>query len=728
MARVMLNSKKLTKRLWAEAISTACYTVNRVFLRPGTSKTSYEIWKGKKPSVAYFHVFGCACYILRDREHLGKFDNKSDEGVFLGYSKNSKAYRVYNMRTQTVMESINVVVDDVRDFSEFSTEEEIDRFIDESNEQSIEEPVHAVETSRPSVSTDPASADTETEQTEKRFPCIISDVIQKEPSSRVKLNHPSELILGDPKDSMVTRKKFSNVSRFACFLSNIEPKNVKEALTDENWIEAMQEELEQFLRNKVWNLVPRPMNTNIIGTKWIFKNKSNEFGTIIRNKARLVAQGYTQVEGIDFDETFAPVARLESIRLLLSIACLIGFRLFQMDVKSAFLNGVLNEEVYVEQPKGFEDPHAPNHVYKLDKALYGLKQAPRAWYEKLTNFLVSHGYKRGGVDQTLFIKNVDSHIIIAQIYVDDIIFGSTSESEVKIFVDQMKSEFEMSMVGELTFFLGLQVKQMEEGTFVSQSKYAKNLVKKFGLESSKTAKTPMSTTTKLTKDENGAKVDPTLYRSMIGSLLYLTASRPDICYSVGVCARYQGNPMESHVKAVKRIIRYVHGTTDYGLWYTNDSNPILVCFSDADWAGNTDDRKSTSGGCFYLGNNLVSWHSKKQNSISLSTAEAEYIAAGSCCAQLLWMKQMLKDYGFDLDTLTVFCDNTSAINISKNLVQHSRTKHIDIRHHFIRELVENKTLVLEYIETEKQIADIFTKALDSVRFDSLRKSLGVCLM
>ena len=192
---------------------------------------------------------------------------------------------------------------------------------------------------------------------------------------------------------MVTRKRFSNVSRFACFLSNIEPKTVKEVLTDANWIEAMQEELEQFLRNKVWNLVPRPMNTNIIGTKCIFKNKSNKFGTIIRNKARLVAQGYTQMEGIDFDETFAPVARLESIRLLLSIACLIGFRLFQMDVKSAFLNGVLNEEVYVEQPKGFEDPHAPDHVYKLDKALYGLKQAPRAWYEKLTNFLVSRGYK-----------------------------------------------------------------------------------------------------------------------------------------------------------------------------------------------------------------------------------------------------------------------------------------------------------------------------------------------
>ena len=232
----------------------------------------------------------------------------------------------------------------------------------------------------------------------------------------------------------------------------------------------------------------------------------------------------------------------------------------------------------------------------------------------------------------------------------------------------------------------------------------------------------------MSKDDNGFSIDPTLFRSMIGSLLYLTASRPDICFSVGVCARYQGNPKESHLAAVKRIIRYVNGTADYGIWFTKDTNISLAGFSDADWAGNVDDRKSTSGGCFYLGNNMVSWYSKKQNSISLSTAEAEYIAAGSCCTQLIWMKQMLEDYGIFQDTLHVYCDNTSAINISKNPVQHSRTKHIDIRHHFIRELVENKTVVIEHVTTEKQLADIFTKALDSTRFVSLRKTLKICTM
>ena len=399
-----------------------------------------------------------------------------------------------------------------------------------------------------------------------------------------------------------------------------------------------------------------------------------------------------------------------------------------MDVKSAFLNGILNEEVYVEQPKGFEDPHFPNHVYKLKKALYGLKQAPRAWYERLTTFLVEKGYKRGGVDKTLFIKSFKSGITIAQIYVDDIVFGSTANDKLTEFVEQMKNEFEMSMVGELNYFLGLQVKQSDDGIFISQNKYAKNLVKKFGMDSAKHLKTPMGTNEKLSKDENGVPVDPTLYRSMIGSLLYLTASRPDIAFSVGVCARYQANSKESRVGAVKRIIRYVNGTADYGIWFSKDTNSSLAGYSDADWAGNADDRKSTSGGCFYLGNNLVSWFSKKQNSISLSTAEAEYIAAGSCCTQLLWMKQMLEDCGIFQDTLIVYCDNTSAINISKNLVQHSRTKHIDIRHHFIRELVENKSVVIEHVATDMQLADIFTKALDASRFISLRKALGICIV
>jgi hypothetical protein len=395
--------------------------------------------------------------------------------------------------------------------------------------------------------------------------------------------------------------------------------------------------------------------------------------------ARLVAQGYTQIEGIDFDKTFAPVSYLESIRILLSISCHLGFKLYQMDVKSAFLNGILQEEVYVEQPKGFLDPHYPHHVYKLKKALYGLKQAPRAWYERLTTYLLEKGFTRGQADRTLFIRNQGNHKLIAQIYVDDIIFTASLYSQAHEFAEEMKQEFEMSMIGELTYFLGMQVKQICEGIFISQAKYAKDLVKRFGLDGKSHAHTPMSTNIKISTDPTSKQVDP----SMIGSLLYLMASRPDIAFCVGVYARFQANPKESHLTAIKRIIRYVNATVNCGIWFSRETNLMLAGYCDADWAGNADDRKSTSGGCFYVGTNLVVWMSRKQASISLSTAEAEYIAAGSCCTQLLWMEKLLCDYGFTHGTMVIHCDNTNAINISKNPVQHSRTKHINIRHHFI---------------------------------------------
>jgi len=294
---------------------------------------------------------------------------------------------------------------------------------------------------------------------------------------------------------------------YNCYLAQFEPKKVEEALQDDSWVTAMHDELHQFSRNDVWTLVSRPSDQNIIGTKWIFKNKSDEHGTVIRNKARLVAQGYTQIEGIDFDETFAPVARLESIKILLSISCHLGFKLYQMDVKSAFLNLILQEEVYVEQPKGFLDPHYPHHVYKLKKALYGLKQAPRAWYERLTTYLLEKGFTRGQANRTLFIKNQGNHKLIAQIYVDDIIFGATLDSQAHEFAEEMKQEFEMSMIGELTYFLRMQVKQTCEGIFISQAKYAKDLVKRFGLDGKSHARTPMSTNVKISTDPTSKQVN-----------------------------------------------------------------------------------------------------------------------------------------------------------------------------------------------------------------------------
>jgi hypothetical protein len=341
-------------------------------------------------------------------------------------------------------------------------------------------------------------------------------------------------------------------------------------------------------------LVPRP-NQNVVGTKWVFCNKQDEHGVVIRNKARLVAKGYSQIEGLDFGETYAPVARLESIRILLAYATYHGFKLYQMDVKSAFLNGPIKEEVYVEQPPGFEDSEYPNHVTKLSKALYGHKQAPRAWYECLRDFLITNGFKVGKADPTLFTKTIAKDLFMCQIYVDDIIFGSTNKSTCEEFSRIMVQKFEMSMMGELKYFLGFQVKQLQEGTFISQTKYIQDILTKFGMKDAKPIKTPMGTNGHL--DTGGKSVDQKVYRSMIGSLLYLCASRPDIMLSVCMCARFQADPKEIHLRAMKRILRYLVYTPKFGLWYPKGSSFDLLGYSDVDWSGCKIDRKSTSGTC-----------------------------------------------------------------------------------------------------------------------------------
>ncbi|KAK6115589.1 hypothetical protein DH2020_007858 [Rehmannia glutinosa] len=381
----------------------------------------------------------------------------------------------------------------------------------------------------------------------------------------------------------------------------------------------MQEELTQFERNDVWELVPCPPSQTIIGTKWVFQNKLDE-----------------QEEGIDYDETFAPVARLEAIRILLAYSCFKNFKIYQMNVKSTFLNGFIHD------------------VYKLKKALYGLKQAPRAWYDKLSSFLLQNGFRRVKVDTTLFVFEKGQDCLLVQNYVDDIIFGATNESLCKKFSKLIQGEFEMSMMGEINFFLGLQIKQCQEGIYISQSKYTKDLLKKFGIEEGRTVSTPMATNVKIDKDEKGKSVDESKYRGMIGSLLYLTASRSDILHVVCLCARFQSNPKESHMSVVKRIFPYLKGTIQYGLFYPKNENFSLKGYNDSDYAGNIDDRKSTFGSCQFLGVCLVSWFSKKQNCVSLSTAETEYISTTFCCTQLFWMKQTLADYKCSYQFANIF--------------------------------------------------------------------------
>ncbi|KAK2442550.1 hypothetical protein QL285_013736 [Trifolium repens] len=444
--------------------------------------------------------------------------------------------------------------------------------------------------------------------------------------------HPQDQIIGETQDGVKTRRSLQCSETNLAMISQIEPRTIDEAIIDKSWVEAMEEELLQFEKNEVWNLVPKPRDHSIIGTRWVFRNKLDEEGKVIRNKARLVSQGYNQQEGIDYDETFAPVARLEALRILLAYAAHKCLKLFQMDVKSSFLNGFLNEEVYVHQPPGFIDEKKPEHVFKLTKALYGLKQAPRAWYERLSSFLLENGFSRGKIYTTSFRKINKNDLLIVQVYVDDIIFGATNEKMCEEFSNLMQSEFEMSMMGELRFFLGLQIKQLEEGIFISQEKYVKDLLKKYKMNESKIMSTPMHPSTSLDKDEKGKNVSEKEYRGMIGSLLYLTASRPDIVFSVGLCARFQSAPKESHLTAVKRIFRYLVGTHDTGLWYKKNSHFDLKAYCDADYAGDKIERKSTSGAYQFLGEALISWSCRKQNTIALSTTEAEYVSAANCCS------------------------------------------------------------------------------------------------
>ncbi|GJS53361.1 retrovirus-related pol polyprotein from transposon TNT 1-94 [Tanacetum coccineum] len=510
-------------------------------------------------------------------------------------------------------------------------------------------------------------------------------------------DHPLDNIIGNPSRPVSTRKQLASDALWCCFhteLSKVEPKNFKMAVIEDCWFQAMQDEIHEFDRLEVWELVPRPIYVMVIALKWIYKVKLDEYGDVLKNKARLVAKGYRQEEGIDFEESFAPVARIEAIRIFIANAATKNMIIYQMDVKTAFLNGDLQEEVFVSQPEGFEDQDNPTHVYRLKKALYGLKQAPRAWYDTLSKFLLANNFFKGAVDPTLFTRKSGKHILLVQIYVDDIIFASTDHNACHIFSKEMSSKFQMSMMGQMSFFLGLQVSQSPRGIFINQAKYALETLKKYGMDLSDPVDTPMVDRLKLDEDLMGIPVDQTRFRGMVGSLMYLTASRPDLVFAVCMCARYQAKPTKKHFEAIKRIFRF----------HQEEVRRECPSFSKIDWL-------------------VVIKESKR--STAISTTKAEYIAMSGCCAQILWMRSQLKDYGFDFNKIPLYCDNKSAIALCCNNVQHSRSKHIDIRHHFIREQVENRVVELYFVETNYQLADILTKALPRERFEFLLPRLGM---
>nr|GEY24204.1 retrovirus-related Pol polyprotein from transposon TNT 1-94 [Tanacetum cinerariifolium] len=447
--RTMLIFSRAPLFLWAEAIATACFTQNRSIIHRRFNKTPYELINGRKLDISFLHVFEALCYPKNDREDIGKLGTKGDIGFFIGYSADSCAYRVYNLRTKKIMKTMNVSFDELSVMA-FEQCGELDLLFEAIYDDYIGGQPSAT------VKTVSAAQAPQVCQTSTTSTSIADTAPSPTNSSSLAINFP---ITSQDVDELNSQQ------------------NVKEAMTDPAWIESMQEELLQFKRLDVWVLVLASYNISPLTLKWLFKNKLDEEKRVIRNKSRLVVRGYRQEEGVDFEESFASVARMEAIRIFLAYVAHKSFSVSQMDVKTAFLHGSLKEDVYVCQPEGFIDADHPSHVYKLKKALYGLKQAPRAGYDKLLTFLLQNHFFKGTIDPTLFIRRFNNDILVVQVYVDDIIFGSTHPRYIQLFYDLMKSRFKMSMMGEMTLFLGLQVNQSSCGIFINQSKYVLEILK-----------------------------------------------------------------------------------------------------------------------------------------------------------------------------------------------------------------------------------------------------------
>ncbi|GJT60489.1 retrovirus-related pol polyprotein from transposon TNT 1-94 [Tanacetum coccineum] len=611
-ARTMLIFSKALLFLWAKAVMTACYIKNRSLIIKRHNRTPYELIHDRKHDLSYLHLFGALCYSTNDGEDLGKLKPKADIGIFVGYALVKKAFRIYNKRTRMIIETIHVDFDVLIAMAseQFSSGPEpklltpgkkkkrkkIDKTKENKKHQfrirakhyffnsylnpqpCVNPQVPTVIAPKPAISTGTPSStiidqdvpSTSTSQTTPKTPSPVIPYGVKEADYDIEVAHIDD---NPSVEFPIPERSFEESFT----------QSYKDVLTESCWIEAMQEELNEFEHFEIWELTPCPDRVMGITLKWIYNVKLDELGGILKNKARLVARGYRQEEGIDFEESFAPVARLEAIRIFIAFAAHMNMIVYQMDVKIAFLNGILREEVFVSQPDGFVDPENPNHVYKLNKALYGLKQAPRAWYNLLSSFLLSQKFTKGTIDPTLFVKREGKDILLVQIYIDDIIFASTKPD----------------------------ICETPIGIFLNQSKYALESIKKYGMETCGPTDTPMVEKSKMDGDPQGKSIDPTRYHGMIDTLMYLTASRPDLVFVVCMCARYQEKPTEKNLHAVKRIFQYLRETINMGMWYSKDSCIALTTFVDADHAGCQDTKKSTSESMQLLGDRLVSWPSKK---------------------------------------------------------------------------------------------------------------------
>ncbi|KAJ9548881.1 hypothetical protein OSB04_021424 [Centaurea solstitialis] len=989
MVRTMICHSSLPISFWGHALETAAHILNRAPTK-SVEKTPYELWKGKKPNISFLKIWGCEVYVKRPTSE--KLKPKSDKCFFVGYPKTTVGYYFYNPEENKVFVARNGKFLEEKFLSLENTRKDVDlQVVDEENTASVVEP----EIQHNNV--EPQSEPIEEVQTQD---LRRSSRVRQEPD-----RYLGFLVSQDSGDLN-------------------EPTSYGEAVSgseSEQWQEAMKAEMQSMYDNQVWELTDLSQHCKAVGRKWVFKKKTDMDGNVHTFKARLVAKGFTQTHGIDYDETFSPVAMLKSIRILMAISAYFNYEIWQMDVKTAFLNGKLTEDVYMEQPEEFEDPKNPNKVCKLLKSIYGLKQASRSWNLHFDERIKEFGFTKSEFEPCVYTKFSGSIVTFLVLYVDDILLIGNDVPTLQSVKSWLSKCFQMKDLGEAAYILGIkiyrnrskrliglsqstyidkilkkfrmdeskkgfipmqhgivlsktqcpvssqdqdkmksvpyasaigsimyamlctrpdvaysvsvtsryqqnpgephwvavknilkylrrtkemflvfggsedeisvigysdasfqtdrddfrsqsgyvftlnggaiswksskqdtiadstteaeyiaasdaakeavwlrnflsdlrvvasisgavaqakeprehhksrhvlrkyhlireiigkgdvrickiptednvadpltkplarikheahansigmqyleaiavysppavqfcshkpnnEVKQKSDGIFINQSKYVATMLQKFGMNDAKPASTPMETHKHLTADVEEEEVDVHQYRSMIGSLMYLTASRPDIMFAVCVCARFQVRPKESHLHAVKRIFKYLKGQPKLGLWYPYDNSFDLVAYTDSDYGGANLDRKSTSGGCQFLGGRLVSWQCKKQTTVSQSTTEAEYIAASQCCSQVLWIQNQMQDYGLSFLQTPIYIDNNSAISIVNNPVKHSKTKHIEIKYHLIRDCNEKKLIRVLKVHTDDQYADLFTKAFDVGRFIFLITSIGM---
>lgn len=746
-ARSMLKAKGLPGKFWGEAVSTAVYLLNRSPTKSVQGKTPFESWYGKKPAVHHLRTFGCVVHVKLNTPNMKKLDDRSKPMIFIGYERGSKAYRAYDPTTGRVHVTRDLVFDEQAQWKWDADGEQgeqnddtdtfmVEEYITVTQQAPADEVEEEAEDAAPGGSTPPhtlqhpttAANDDGAKPVEYATPpadlegALDADHDDDVPIRFRKLDN----ILGASSPRGLVPRVLGE--ELHAVSSADEPASFADAERDPSWRKAMLEEMQSIEDNHTWSLADLPHGRRAIGLKWVFKVKRDERGAVAKHKARLVVKGYAQRHGIDYDEVFAPVARLDSVRLLLALAAHEGWQVHHMDVKSAFLNGDLQEVVYVQQPEGFISAGNEGKVLKLRKALYGLHQAPRAWYAKLDATLASLGFTRSASEPAIYTRGDSGKRLVVGVYVDDLVITGNRSDDIDSFKAEMARAFRMSDLGLLHYYLGIEVKQSTEGISLSQGAYAAKILEKSGMAGCNPCHVPMEQRLKLSKSSTEPLVDATAYRSIVGSLRYLVNTRPDLAFAVGYVSRFLAEPHEDHLVAVKHILRYVAGTSNWGLWYgrKEEVQANLTGFSDSDFAGDVDTRKSTTGVVFSLSGSPITWQSMKQKVVAQSSCEAEYIAAANATCQALWLARVLSEVQGNAPCVPkLMVDNKSAIALTKNPVLSGQSKHIEVKYHLVRESAEEGLIEVEFIRTEDQLGDILTKALGRVKFQELRTRIGL---